>query len=201
MANGKKRCAARLKNRRRCPNQAKPEYQGYCGSHRVNARPIKAQSGKLSEERVALLVGAAAALVELTEKAHAYLPTVIEVLVEASRVLFWKAEDEPIQTERERPSRPIRQLDPVQKYLSMKISPKQLSSHIDFLVEERSWQSLANSLAYDFEVKIMSGNVPSALLQAIMEARNALLKDLRKLGYEPGNFTAERPIYVPTADS
>jgi hypothetical protein len=199
MTKERKRCLAKLKNGHRCPNAGKPEYHGHCGIHRNNAQLHEVESGKTLDERLARLLTVGSALVLLTEKAITYLPAAIQILVEASKVLFVKPADETLVEEPEKHSPNFGLKDPADNELvSMSISPKELASKLDFLVQKHDWQLLANDLAYDFDLKVTCGNVPASLLEEIMRAKAAIQKELRDLGYKPSDFTANRPVYIPT---
>jgi hypothetical protein len=198
MGKEKKKCVANLKDGRRCPNTGKPEYNGYCGIHRNKPLLKEPASSSSKGEGLARLVAITSGLIVLAEKAVTYLPQIIEVLVEASKIMFVRPVGEPFPDEWIEQSHASPKGPAEEHLISMSIAPKQIATHLHSLVEDQAWQRLADDLSYDFDLKVTSGSVPEPLLEEIMRVKTAVQKELSAQGYRPSASTAQRPLYIPS---
>ncbi|RUR30325.1 hypothetical protein ELY33_10995 [Vreelandella andesensis] len=181
-------CPAILKNGDPCPYRGKPEYQGYCGHHKQFIILKPHDTGNQKDKKIVLLLSAGVALIELTIKAVEYLPTMIEIIDRSKFMCFIEKNQGEINSKQEE----VSSMDDQIKFL---ISPKNISKDISRMLEEQEFGRLANMLAYDFDVTMTSGKVPSNLLIAIISKKQELQSLLATNGYSPGDHTVPRPLF------
>lgn len=197
-------CKAILKKGTPCPNPGKAEYRGYGGRHRLQVathEPIP-----INDQRLALLLGAGAALVEITSKAIEYFPQLIEAVLNASQVALTRGSQRGL--DEAKLNKPIIAEDfpglvGIKKFtlisdgfsrgretrkVAFKLMPKMIPQDISRYVKDNDWQRLADFLGNEFQAMVLAAKLKQAperrdALHEIESKGDALLDLLSQFGY------------------
>jgi hypothetical protein len=186
MGHPRKKCPVVQRNGRTCSNKGKVEYNGYCGIHKEIYILSKTEESDGRTARILKFIPIAASLATLIEKAATYLPDVIQIFLDASRVAFVRQVDFP-QTDfpigRKRGAL-LASSEEKEQLVPFKLAPRTMSDSLNYAIKKQDWDLLSRRLIIDFEVQIQSGKVPAALMKQIMEKRSEVLDELTALGYK-----------------